>query len=96
MNLYVYYRVKPAMHTAWRQIVAELQQELAPGCTQVQLAHRADDPDTWMEVYENVGDRHAFSQNMARFFQSVDLERYLVSMPDKMARMEEWFERMPR
>ncbi|WP_051078244.1 DUF4936 family protein [Leeia oryzae] len=95
MNLYVYYRIQPAMHADGRQMVAQLLQQMAPYCERMQLAHRVDDPDTWMEVYENIGDRAEFSRIMASCLQTMNLESCLVTIPGKAARMEEWFQLMP-
>lgn len=51
MNLYVYYRVQAEQQAACKAAVTALQQEL--GVAQ-RLFRRAEDPTTWMEVYEDV------------------------------------------
>lgn len=51
MNLYVYYRVKPGTETQCRAAVAAVQTELG---MPHRLLRRADDPATWMEIYEDV------------------------------------------
>ena len=61
VSYYVYYRVSPARHDAARQDVAAMFLNLRE--TQGidgRLACRRDDPDTWMEIYEGVGDEVAF------------------------------------
>jgi hypothetical protein len=56
VNLYVYYRVRADQAAACRAAVAALQAQLgvAP-----RLLRRADDPATWMEIYEDVDEAFA-------------------------------------
>ncbi len=61
VSYYVYYRISPARHAVARQAVAAMFRELRD--TQAihgRLACRRDDPDTWMEIYEGVGDTQVF------------------------------------
>lgn len=51
MNLYVYYRVRPGTEDRCRAAVSAMQAELGMPRS---LLGRADDPLTWMEIYENV------------------------------------------
>jgi hypothetical protein len=61
VSYYVYYRVSPARHDAARQAVAAMFLNLHETQGIVgRLACRRDDPDTWMEIYEGVGDEVAF------------------------------------
>jgi hypothetical protein len=65
-SYYIYYRVKPEQAADVRSAVIELQRSLAEkiGVTG-RLLCRRDQPDTWMEVYENVGDADAFEALLA-------------------------------
>lgn len=61
VSYYVYYRVSPARRGAAESAVAELFSELHEAQGVVgRLACRRDDPDTWMEIYEDVGEPQAF------------------------------------
>jgi len=51
VNLYVYYRVRPGEEDRCRAAVAAMQAELGHPHS---LLRRADDPLTWMEIYEDV------------------------------------------
>lgn len=51
MNLYVYYRIRSGEKERCRAAVAAMQAELGQPHS---LLQRADDPLTWMEIYENV------------------------------------------
>ena len=51
MNLYVYYRVQPGKEVSCRAAVAAMRAELG---VPRRLLRRADDPATWMEIYEDV------------------------------------------
>lgn len=60
-SYYVYYRVSPSSHAAARQAVAALFLNLRKSLGIVgRLARRRDDPHTWMEIYEGVGDTQIF------------------------------------
>lgn len=65
-SYYIYYKVKPEQSADIRSAVIELQRSLAEktGVTG-RLLCRRDQPDTWMEVYENVGDAEAFEALLA-------------------------------
>lgn len=51
VNLYVYYRVRLGTEDRCRAAVTAMQAELGMPWS---LLRRADDPLTWMEIYENV------------------------------------------
>lgn len=64
VHLYLYYKLRPdaGVHVA-RSRVRAMQAGLARHTgIQGRLMRRADDPLTWMEVYEGVADRAAFMQ----------------------------------
>ena len=65
VSYYVYYRASAGGDEV-RRVVGELQRHLerATG-VRGRLMHRADDPTTWMEVYEDVGAVDAFEQAAA-------------------------------
>ncbi|ENO80431.1 hypothetical protein C664_01775 [Thauera sp. 63] len=61
-HVYIYYRVRPEQDVEIaRASVAAMQAAVARRTgVQGRLMQRADDATTWMEVYEDVGDRAAF------------------------------------
>lgn len=59
MNLYVYYRVQPGREDDCRAAVMAMQTELGVAPS---LLRRADDPSTWMEIYE--GQDEAFAARL--------------------------------
>lgn len=77
VTLYVYYKVAAAEDTAARSLVRAVQKDVrdATGVAG-RILRRRDDPATWLEVYEDVGDLDAFEraldEALARhFFNSV-------------------------
>lgn len=64
-SYYIYYRVAASAAPA-RETVSAMQAALAQeaGVTG-RLLRRADDPDTWMEVYEDVADPDGFERALA-------------------------------
>ena len=43
------------------------------------LLMKRDDPATWMEVYEDVGDAHVFEQSLSAAVQSTDFASVMQS-----------------
>jgi hypothetical protein len=70
-SYYIYYKVGPATVERVRAAAEELQRSVAAKTgIQGQLLCRRDQPDTWMEVYENVGDAERFERAL-----NAELER---------------------
>jgi hypothetical protein len=62
-SYYIYYKVSAERVTRVRQAVEALQRVLAAATgVQGRLLCRRDQPDTWMEIYEEVRDDAAFEQ----------------------------------
>ena len=79
VSYYVYYRVSPALHVAARKAVATMFLELRD--TQAihgRLACRHDDPDTWMEIYEGVGDAQEFGDALIQAARNCAIDACLV------------------
>lgn len=53
-HLYIYYRIQPGADDTASVLAHALLASLAPHARHARLMRRADDPDTWMEVYEDV------------------------------------------
>jgi hypothetical protein len=63
-SLYVYYKTAPDAAVAPR--VHDMQSDLARQTgVQGRLMRRRDDATTWMEIYEGLGDLHAFEATLA-------------------------------
>jgi Domain of unknown function (DUF4936) len=63
-NLYVYFKAPPDADVAPR--VRAMQAELASETgVQGRVMRRRDRPETWMEVYENIGDFDGFETRLA-------------------------------
>lgn len=73
MNLYVYYRVRPGQEAACAAAVSSLQAELG---MPRRLLRRADDPATWMEIYEDVAPD--FPPRLEAASQARDFAAYLA------------------
>jgi len=79
-HFYVYYRVRSDGAEAARACVARLQSELErkTGIRGRTLA-RCDEPELWMEVYENVSDRTAFESALSDASRALGLAAYLAA-----------------
>jgi quinol monooxygenase YgiN len=77
-HYYVYYRVRREATDAARACVAELQAgiEREAGICGRALA-RCDEPELWMEVYEDVRDRTAFEATLSAAALASGLARHL-------------------
>lgn len=62
-HLYVYYRIRSADATLALRAVQQVLHAARPYCRHARLMQRADthDPQTWMEVYEQLSDSSALS-----------------------------------
>lgn len=77
VNYYIYYRVL-ADDAETELLVRSMQSRLACGSGVAgYLLKRSDDPLTWMEVYENVGDATAFERQMQRMLEAVDIAMFI-------------------
>ncbi|HYD56298.1 MAG TPA: DUF4936 family protein [Burkholderiales bacterium] len=67
MNYYVYYKVEPARAEALRADVQSLFERVERACgVRGRWMRRRDDPETFMEVYEDVQDAEAFESLLER------------------------------
>jgi len=67
LNFYIYYRVAPSAVARTRAMVEAIQSALALETgIRGSLLRREDDASTWMEIYENVGDRLRFEGTLDR------------------------------
>ncbi len=74
-SFYIYYRVPAEDAARVRGMVEELQRVLAAraGVTG-RLLRREDDPETWMEIYENVPDAEGFELLLQEELQRLGLD----------------------
>lgn len=74
-HIYVYYRVAPgARENATAAVASVLTQVNATTGVPGRLLRREDDPGTWMEVYESVGDTAEFCAALARISAEAGLD----------------------
>lgn len=74
INLYIYYRVAPERAAGIEARVRRMQDELRLAFgVRAELLKGVDQPETWMEVYEGIGDRSAFVQALADAVQNAGL-----------------------
>ncbi len=65
-HFYVYYRIRTAAVEAARAAVTGMQLELARvSGVQGRIVMRRDEPELWMEIYENVLDPESFETLLA-------------------------------
>jgi hypothetical protein len=78
LSYYIYYRVaQPAQaQTLVRDIQAALKDKTG---IDGRLLRKRDDPSTWMEIYEGVGDIDAFEQCLAAAVQGTNFAAVLVT-----------------
>lgn len=88
-SVYVYYRVTEPQSRAARDAVEALLRDVARDTgVKGRLLRRADDPTTWMEVYEDVPDADAL---LASLDTAVERHRFLTHLPPGAARKVERF-----
>jgi hypothetical protein len=76
-SYYIYYRTRRAANEV-RAAVGEMQNALARSTGVAgRLLRRADDPTTWMEVYEAVSDASDFERHLAAEVARCGIERLL-------------------
>ena len=78
LSYYIYYRVaQPAQaQTLVRQIQAALKEKTG---IQGRLLSKRDDPSTWMEIYEDVGDVDTFEQTLSAALQATNFTAVLIT-----------------
>jgi Domain of unknown function (DUF4936) len=78
-SYFIYYRAAGA-EGELRAAVGAMQQALAQETGVAgRLMRRADDPTTWMEVYESVGDVSGFERSLAAAVARFAVERLLAA-----------------
>ena len=76
MNYYVYYKVDPRQLDGLRAAVESLFKAVERECgVRGRWMHRRDDPNTYMEVYEGVGDEAAFEALLERAAAGLGVQR---------------------
>jgi hypothetical protein len=79
-SYYIYYKVAPERAERLRLAVADLQRALGAATgVQGRLLCRRDRQETWMEVYEEVGDPALFEDCMERELQRIGFADLLGS-----------------
>jgi hypothetical protein len=78
LSYYIYYRVAQPVQaqTLVRHIQAALKDKTG---IDGRLLRKRDDPTTWMEIYEDVGDIDVFEQCLAAAVQATNFEAILVT-----------------
>ena len=78
LSYYIYYRV--AQPAQARTLVRDIQSALKSRTgIDARLLRKRDDPSTWMEIYEGVGDIDAFEQCLAAAVQATNFAAVLVT-----------------
>jgi hypothetical protein len=78
VNYYVYYRLAPEQAACAREQVMKLFESVEKHCgVRGRWMRRRDDPQTYMEVYEDVSDERAFEQLLEREGAQLGVERKL-------------------
>jgi hypothetical protein len=78
-NYYVYYRVDPARLDALRAAVEELFSSIERETgVRGRWLRRRDEPTTYMEIYEGIGDDRAFDALLERECERLALPRLLA------------------
>ncbi|MEQ1662254.1 MAG: DUF4936 family protein [Thiobacillus sp.] len=71
-HVYIYYRIDPRQATAAAQAVDLLLDQLTPFCgIKPRRLARCDEPDLWMEIYEDIFDFAAFETALRQFEQQL-------------------------
>jgi hypothetical protein len=84
-SYYIYYRV--AQPAQAQTLVRHIQAALKAGTgIDGRLLRKRDDPSTWMEIYEGVGEIDAFEQCLTAAVQATNFAAVLVT--DGVRRME--------
>ena len=77
MNYYIYYRVLTD-DTETELLIRSMQSRLVCSSgVSGYLLKRRDDPLTWMEVYENIGDAAAFERQMQQILDVTDSAMFI-------------------
>ncbi len=77
MNCYIYYRVL-ADDAETELLIHSMQSRLACASGVAgYLLKRSDDPLTWMEVYENIGNATAFERQMEQMLDATDIMMFI-------------------
>lgn len=89
LHYYVYYRIAGEARDEFRKRVTAMQAELISQTGVAgRLLVRCDDPQTWMEIYENVADKAKFETALDAAVQHYELDTFLA---DGEARHRECF-----
>ena len=77
-HAYIYYRINPAQAEPAARAVDALLAMLAPQCAiPPRRLARCDEPDLWMEVYEDIFDFTYFSQHIDEATRVLGIDRYI-------------------
>ena len=78
LSYYIYYRVAKPVQA--KTLVRQIQAALKAGTgIDGRLLSKRDDPSTWLEIYEGVGEIDAFEQCLATAVQATNFAAVLVS-----------------
>jgi hypothetical protein len=79
VSLYIYYQIAPGAGPALLASLNAMQRDLEAHTGIVgRVMRRADDPDTWMEVYEAIEDRDAFELALTQGVCAFGIARFLA------------------
>lgn len=77
-SYYIYYPVRIGMETDLSRTLCNLQSEIAERTGVAgRVLRKADDPWTWMEIYENVRDVEAFDAALKQALERHGLDRFV-------------------
>lgn len=79
LSYYIYYRVQPEHSTAAAAAVQHIQGEIATCCGVTgRLLKKRDEPNLWMEVYENIASSAAFEASLKQTEDQSGIAQYLA------------------
>ena len=78
-HYYIYYRVADDDTETETQVRAMQTRLACRSGVSGRLLKRRDDPHTWMEIYENVGDSIDFERQLARAVSEFDVDMFLAA-----------------
>lgn len=80
LHYYIYYRITREAHDEFRKRVTAMQARLVSQAGVAgKLLVRCDDPQTWMEIYENVADKARFEAALDAAVQHYELGTFLAA-----------------
>ena len=79
-SYYIYYRIDPLRTKAAEQAIAQLMtaMQISTGA-RARLSRKRDEPNLWMETYDNILDGAKFERDLAKAVSENHAENFLVA-----------------